>query len=227
MLNLRAPRAISAQTWLHRRETVAYFAPYTALMRVFIFLLLILSAASGCSTSLWEREYAGHRVTEPKPAPDAPVRLREVPWDRVDAAMQALRTKLAASDKHFDEWPADQKNNAKASLLTALQISEPADSITVLGRSDFRTTTPLKPNDGELEAFARKLGATTVVYSSTYLGKADRIVHEWMMGSGGWWDDPWHRDSSYLSSEMRTTSVPIRIQSDELAWRVFYLREAH
>lgn len=186
---------------------------------------------AGCAASPWESEYrpSGTSTAAVAATTDGPVRIREVPWERIQATLQRLDADRIASDIHPDEWDQDRKDRAKAELLRGLQISEDPGRVEILGRSDFRSTdTLVRPGeDAELLRFARKVGATTVIWSSSYVGKADVVrsepVTEWR--SGSW--SPRHGDhSSRTYSENSTIWVPIVVQRDERAWMAYFLRES-
>ena len=158
----------------------------------------------------------------PALSPTEPVRVREVPFDRIQATLTALTEQAAKSDTYPDEWAKDKKDAANAELLRGLQISEDPATIRVLGRSEFTTTDRVRPEDGTLEKFARKIGATTVVWSSAYRGKADIIVDhpvtEWRTSSWGS-----RRGRGVPFSETYTIWVPVRMSADQYAFVAFFL----
>jgi len=139
-----------------------------------IAFLVLLGPIAGCS-SIWAKNY--------RPNLDAPalrstndVTAREIPWKRMEAAIDEQEELAGATDIHPDEWSTAQRLDASSKLLRALQISaDPAD-VKLLGVSSFRTTEKVKPWDGSLAAFARKLGANYVIWSDRYLGKAETVV---------------------------------------------------
>jgi hypothetical protein len=185
-----------------------------------------MAILQGCRTSPWESEYRSAGAAATPLVKEAPVRIREVPWERIQATLVELDKERTASDIHPDDWDAARKLEAKAKLLRGLQISEDPRSVEVLGRSVFRTTDAIRPDDGVLMAFARKKGATTVVWSSSYMGKTDVVrsepVTEWRTGSWQRWND---NRGSTTWSESSTIWVPIVISADERAWMAFFLRE--
>ncbi len=183
----------------------------------------------GCSASPWEAEYRSNADAAGAAAlasPERAVRVREVAWERIQATLFELDAERAASDIHPDDWDDQRKAAAKAKLLRGLQIAENPRDVVVLGRSVFRTTDRVRPDDGELSAFARKIGATTVIWSNSYMGKADVVrsepVTEWRSGSFDRWDE---RRGSRSWSENSTIWVPVVVQADERAWMAFFLRE--
>lgn len=203
--------------------------------RPIVALLALLSLALGaCSTSAWESAYVGSRPERAQSADRAAasrVSVRNVPWERIEATRRELEGQIAASDTHPDEWPAEKRAAAKAALLRGLQVSENPDSVDILGRSEFSSTSAVRPDDGELAAFAAKIGATRVVWSSRYLGKADKIVSEpvWTWTSGSEWSrrsrsGP-RRSDSFSYSQNSTTWVPVVVQADETAWVAYFLRD--
>lgn len=188
----------------------------------------------GCAKPLWELEYrpgGGMGVAGDLAVPlakDASVRVREVSWERVDSTLRSLRDEASSSDVHPSEWTAEQQAKAKAQLLRGLQISEDAGSVTVLGRSTFRTTDRVSPDDGSLSAFARKIGADTVVWSSTYVGKAqvvrDHAVDEYRTVTRSSWDEKDGRWRDRTSTESATFWVPVTVEEDQYAWMAYFLR---
>ncbi|MCA3004367.1 MAG: hypothetical protein LW650_03240 [Planctomycetaceae bacterium] len=191
-----------------------------------------VSLLGGCGPSVWEANYrpadevrvgAGPAVTPL--AEGAAVEIREVPWARIDASMKRIEERLAASAVHVSEWTAEQRGELKGELLSGLQTSEPAGAVSVLGRSSFRSTDPVSPDDADLAKYARRLGANRVVWAKAYTGKADRIVRESVTtNSVGWWDTysrpyPDRRWENFST----TSTVPVRIAADEYAWLAFFL----
>lgn len=184
----------------------------------------LLLALAGCQ-SAWETSF------EPAAGPSAPlaaaqpVSLRRVPWERLDAALVNLEADLAQSDTHVSEWPQDRLDEREAELLTALQISDDPARVTVLGRSVFRSTEPIEPDDGNLEAFARKIGATHAVWSARYQGKTTVIEREPVTTTGYVWDgtrDRFGSDRDIAYNE--TTYIPVVVEADEYAWVAYFLK---
>jgi len=182
----------------------------------------------GC-TSAWEDSFTSSGESVPARNPDALVVLREVPWDRLSRTLDEIEQHRIASDVHPDEWNEQQKLEERAKLLRGLQVSSDPRRVTVLGRSSFLTTYPVRPEDGELSDFARRIGATMVVWSSSCVGKTETIRQEpvttW---EHGWWSgrrDGSGRHSRGSYSESSTVYVPIVVQANEYAFVAYYLRE--
>lgn len=197
-------------------------------------LLGAVFAVAGCAPPLWESEFRAERgvgapagIAAPL-AKDAPVRVREVPWERVDATLRALNGRVASSDVHPDDWTPAQHAEAQAQLLRGLQISEDPAIVRVLGRSVFRTTDRVSPDDGSLAAFARRLGADTVVWTSTYVGKAqvvrEKPVDEYRTVTAYEWDRSTKRWRDRRTTESATYWVPIVVEEDQYAWMAYFLR---
>lgn len=157
------------------------------------------------------------------------MRLREAAWDRLQATLAELQAERSASDVHPDEWPAERKAEANARLLRGLQVSADPAGVDVLGRSAFHTTRPTRPDDGELERFARKIGATMVVWSGTYLGRVltteREPVTEYSTATRHYRDKKgkWRSETYTVNS---TIWVPVTVEADEHAWVAYFLREA-
>lgn len=190
--------------------------------------LLTLAVLGGCSTA-WQDHYRGVAAGVHPPTPAAqPVTIREVPWSRLDATLRSIEERRAASDIHPDEWPAKRHAEERAELLRGLQISESPDEILVLGRSVFRSTDHLRPEDGSLERFARSIGAEYAVWSAHYLGTREVVRKEAVTEHG--WSSRGYRDGSgrYRRDYQpwdRTVFVPVVVEADEHAWIVYYLRK--
>lgn len=197
--------------------------PITVFARLLV--LAPLAALPACSTA-WKDHYRG--AAAGAYAPSESVTVREVPWERVDAALRSIEANRAASATHPDEWTPEQLEAEQAALLSGLQISEPPDEITVLGRSVFRSTDHLSPDDGSLEDFARSIGADYAVWSAHYLGTKEVVRHESVTEHG--WSSRSYRDASgryrrdYEPWD-RTVFVPVVVEADQYAWVVYYLRK--
>jgi hypothetical protein len=193
-----------------------------------IVLGAVLLAVHGCG-SAWQRTYEGRPATSAvRLAAGEEVVIREVPWSRLEATLSELAASRAASDTHYDDWSAEQKREADRRLLVAMQIPEPLDEVEIVGRSSFKTTDRLRPNDGELERFARQIGATQVAWSRQIVGKADRVVREPVHNSGfrpiEYYDRSDRRYRTRYEYDDWTTYVPVVVEADETAWVVYYLR---
>jgi hypothetical protein len=176
-------------------------------------------ALGGCS-SPWKDHYAG---SVSPGAPSARVTVREVPWERVDGALREIQRVRAESPVHRDEWTEAERAEEKATLLRGLQISEDPSRVEVLGRSVFRTTDAVDPGDGELAKFAGEIGADYAVWSSSYVGKTDRIEHEPVRRTGGGWGYDSDRRGRWGVYD-GTWDVPVVVSADEYAWIAYFLR---
>lgn len=188
-------------------------------------LLVPLAAALGGCVSPWQDHYQG----APRGAYGATedVTVREVPWERVDAALASIEAGRAASDVHWDEWTGEQKMDEQAALVRALQISEDPRDLIVLGRSVFRSTDDLRPNDGSLAGFARSIGADYAVWSEHFVGIKKVASSERVYESGTrtrtYTDSMGNRRREYEPWD-KTVFVPVVVDADEHAWVVYFLR---
>lgn len=193
-------------------------------------LAFLVAWLSGC-TSVWRSSFVPLAATPEFAAPSPSVEIREVEWDRLQATLRNIRDRHIASSTPLREWPTSERTQMKASLLSALEVTHDPGSVEVLGRSDFRSSHEYQPasaDRADLEAFARSIGATDVVWSHRRLGKAHTAVKEpmeaWSIGADVTWDRRRGRWRSFPSSEHSTTFVPVRIDADEFACIVYYLR---
>ncbi|MCC5823956.1 MAG: hypothetical protein LAT64_11100 [Phycisphaerales bacterium] len=185
-----------------------------------LLLLAMLAALPACRTT-WQDHYRGAPAGSYTPT-DAVV-IREVPWSRLDETLHAIEERRADSDIHWEEWTREQHLEEQAELLRGLQISEHPDDIIVIGRSVFRSTSHLSPEDGSLERFARSIGADYAVWSAHYVGTRrvarDRPVQQHGVGFGYG-----SRRGRHTGVWTRTVYVPVSVDADEYAWVVYYLR---
>ncbi len=181
----------------------------------------------GCATSAWEREFVPSAELAERPG-DAPVRVREVPWDRLQQGLRELEAQASQSDAPMSEWSSEKRAEAKARLLRTLQVTDDPAGVTVVGRSDFRTTTQLRPETSgqeELIKLAHKVGASEVVWSRRLLGKADTIVQEPVTTFSSAFGRSWGRRRYGGGFSDTTTSwVPVRVQADEYAYVAYFLK---
>ncbi len=198
---------------------------------VIVMLFALAANMGGCAApSMWERNYVGSQATALPPT--APVQVRRVAWERVQGVLKDIESQAAASDIHPDDWSEGKKAEVRGQMLKGLQIADNPASVEILGRSNFRTTRAINPeisDDAALPDFARKLGATRVAWTSSYLGKADAIVQEpvstWSQGTTWGSRDDRGRYRSREYSENSTTWIPIRVQADEYAYVAYFLRD--
>lgn len=203
-------------------------------------LVVIGLRLGGCASgpTAWEQSYVPEPAATRLPASpkEAPVNIRSVPMERVDAVMAELDREAAASDVPREQWSPETRAASNARLLRALQYTGDPASAEVLGLSRFRSTTLLRPQTSDsasLMNFARSIGADQAIWSTKYLGKAQTIVEKpvttfnapsyW--GYGRRWNDDacWsHRD--YWNGGSTTTWVPIKVEADEYLYVVFFLK---
>lgn len=145
--------------------------------------------------------------------------------------MTELDRQCAESDVPREQWTPEHKAAAKAELLRALQVTDPPESVEVLGVSRFRSTKLLRPGSDDSESlstFARSVNADTALWSIKYLGKTDTIVDRpvttFSSGYGYWGRGRRWRDDAWDNWGSSTTWVPVRVQADEYLYVVFFLR---
>lgn len=188
--------------------------------------LLVIAAglAAGCA-STWKTSFEpASAYTYP---PTERVVIREVPWERIDAALRSIDSARAASDTHPDEWTDARRDAEKRQLATALQLSEDPASLEILGRSVFASTADVDLFDGQLSSFARSIGADYAIWSTSYLGKADTVQREPVTTTGYAYSRHRRRDGhvdyDYLPYS-ETVYIPIVVERDRFAWVVFFVR---
>jgi len=197
------------------------------LLAVWTFASLV---CSGCAQkSIWQAEFTPGPEGSAAPLPAAAtVSLREAPWERVQAALREIHTQIIGSRAPFDEWPADKRAAVKARLLDGLQVSADSATVDVLGWSEFRTTERINASDGALEKFARSIGASNVVWSRSYLGKADRIESTSVTEFRENFNEP--ADSARMDGRRGARFGPAPVwrpvtREDEYAWLAYFLRQ--
>jgi hypothetical protein len=188
---------------------------------------------AGCAgRSVWDQTFVGAPdATRAMLGEKAPVRQRNIPWNRMQAALAELEKDASAGDVHPDDWTADQKQAAKAKLLHGLQFGGDPAKTEVLGRCMFRTAETILPDGPDREALdrtARKVGATDVVWSTKILGKTEKVVQHPVTSwtTTNFWGPPRDRerwwDDNYTQST--TTWVPVRVPADDSGFVAYFLR---
>ncbi len=189
-----------------------------------LLLLAFALALAGCAGSPWIRNFEGDRSLLAS-SPDLAPTLRRIEWSRLLRAEDERAARRAASDLHPDEWTRAQKDHDHAELLRGLQVSADPASYRILGRASFRSTSIHEARS--LEADARDLGASLVIWSSAYVGKIDAVRSEPVTEiRHGTWSDPGQADADRRTgtySETRTVYVPVRVSADEHAYIAWFL----
>ncbi len=191
-------------------------------------ILLPCLMVGGCaSPSPWESSYIGARPEAP--LRDAPLpAVRDVSWERLASTRDELEKEVAASDSHPDQWSEDRREASRATLLKGLQVTEDPSRIQVLGRSEFSSTNNIRPDDGTLAAFGASIGASRVIWSSHFLGKADKVVSEpvttYVTGYD-WVRDRKGRHRYEPTSYHTTTWVPVTVRANDYHWVAYFLRD--
>lgn len=190
-------------------------------MKPALVLTVSIALLSGCA-SVWEKNYRPISAAESLRGGATP-ELREVPWERMEAAITDAESRVAESDTHPSEWDEARKLEARGELLRNLQVSIDPERVSVVGVSSFRTTDAVRPWDGRLSEFAGDIGANLIVWSDRYMGKTDAIVDRTVyvdsVGTGyGRAGD----DRTRFRTE--TYSVPVVVAKDERGYTAFFLR---
>lgn len=197
-------------------------------------LLLTLAASAAaltaCTrTSIWEARYEpsapGADLRPIEQAKNAPrPAIRRVPWERLDATMTEFERELAASDTPREEWSPEQRTSVDAKLLRGLQVTQDPSAVTILGVTQFRTTDFDRPSDADLSTLAARAGGDTVVWSSRYLGQAERVVQEPVTTYSTWTAWYGRKGRMRTGTDTTTTWVPVRVQADLHEFVAFVLR---
>ncbi|HMN42514.1 MAG TPA: hypothetical protein PKE29_16860 [Phycisphaerales bacterium] len=189
--------------------------------------------SGGCSgPSVWEQTFIPTpEGAGPALADGAPVRVRKVPWDRMQQTLAEIEREASATDVRPENWTPGQKAEAKARLLRSLQFDVAPEATTVLGRCEFRTTDTILPDGPDrapIERQARRVGATDVMWSSRVLGRTEKIVDRPVttFTTGSFWGSGRDRDRWWSNnySETQTSWVPLRVPADDTGFVAFFLR---
>ena len=187
--------------------------------------IVMLTALSGC-TNVWQQSYQPYHGAPALTSPNE-VTVREIPWQRMEAALQEQEEMLAQSDVHWEEWTEEQRNEANSKLLRALQISDDPDRVTLMGVSSFRTTDRITPWDGKLAEFAKQKGAHYAVWANRYRGKAETIVTQTVWSDSTdyiTYEDATGEDRRATRQRSTSTDIPLVVEKNETGYTAFFLR---
>lgn len=186
-------------------------------------LLGLLGLVLGGCASPWAANYrAEHHAQHLPDVERESVTVREVTWARVGPVLGELEELVAESDTHPDDWDQEKIDEAHAKLFAGLQLSEDSSSLVLLGRSWFATTDNIRPGDGSLARFARRIGADYAIWTSTSLGEVERIVtrpvttHHREFSNG--------RRGGRTRTGSATSYVPIVVRAEETGYIAFFVR---
>lgn len=198
-------------------------------------LALFLLLAGGCANP-WKEAFEPNpnlgAAQFPRAAALGADAVREVEHERLLQFTERERQRRVASATAPADLPPDEKRAAKDRLLEALQLSWRGDDAVILGSSQFVTAAPLKPrSDQRLRAFAREIGADTVVVSGSYLGQAQRMD---TVPVTSYTRDTYIRHSfdrhgrrvprTESVDSSSTTWIPMQVTEDRYAYHAFFVR---
>ena len=178
-----------------------------------------------CAPAAWQKAYAAEPgVVAGTMAVEGEVRVRRVPWERVEVALEAERAAAVASDVPEDQWPAGQREQLTELLLRQLQFSSPG-AVELVGRSRFVTADFEELDARELTSWARRVNAETVVYASRGMGVAERVDREWVFYDrfdGGRYYDTGSRHAIFPGRT--AASVPVVRSVPQYEFVVYWVR---
>ena len=193
-----------------------------------VLLLAACAAATGCASNQWATNFqpvAAAPATEAPLAQNAQIAVREVPWGPFTELLQRLQARIAQDPRPLDQWPEPERTALKRDFLDGLNITLDPATITVLGRSEFRTTDFSAPDQNQIVEAARKVGANSVIWSGNYLGKVQSVqsqpVYAPASGYFGYRPDPVYYSRTYDPSVLY---VPVVVSEDEYAYIAFFMR---
>jgi hypothetical protein len=99
--------------------------------------------------------------------------IRTVEPERLKAFSDEESKRRVESNVAIEDESAGAYLGRRERLLRALRVSERPNSVIVLGSSDFRMYSQLEPKRGELESFAKRIGADYAVVSEEYMGQVN------------------------------------------------------
>jgi hypothetical protein len=203
-----------------------------ALGRFAATVVLLAGVILGGCQSTWERAFEPERgfvsLTYPEGEGGHEVVVRRVPWERLRIGLEGIERSRAESDVHPDDWSEQRRLAERAELLRTLHVDREPEEVVLLGRSQFKSTWRISPDDGSLARFARSIGADYAIWSNRSVGKAQRIEHRSVPTDSYSTIRYYDKDSGKYRTATRhtfsTTQVPVAVWRDETAFVVYYLR---
>lgn len=198
---------------------------------VLVAAALALSTLSACTTGgEWANHYQPEvlgRVegTGPVLGEQDVVEIREIAWDRMEAALDIER-RAGLGDVHPRDWSDETRTPERMALLRELQVPDSTAAM-ILGRATFASTDIATKQ--ELLEKARKVGANRVIVSTRPLGQREVIRDEPVTttSTGTRWTSRRDRDGRYRHesySEQSTTYVPVVVDADLIQYAAYFLR---
>lgn len=196
-------------------------------MGFLMILMVVALALTACAPTPWQQAY---RAEPGLAAPASPMnqrslRVREVPWQRLAPALDAQHEAEVASDVPPDQWPVEKRATLQEGLLRQLQFPQP-QRVELLGRSLFVTTSFAALSPGELDSFARRIGADEAVYATRDMGTAERIDREWVFYDR--FDNSLYHDAGSRRSvfpDRTASSVPVVRLVPQTQFAIFWIRQ--
>lgn len=191
----------------------------------------ILACLTACATGgEWSNHYQPEvlgRVegTGPVLGEQDDIDIREIAWDRMEAALNVER-RAGLGDVHPRDWSDEARAPERMALLRELQVPDSTAAM-ILGRATFASTEVATKE--QLLDKARKVGANRVIVSTRPLGQREVIRDEPVTttSTGTRWSNRRDRDGRYRHesySETSTTYVPVVVDADLVQYAAYFLR---
>jgi hypothetical protein len=105
------------------------------------------------------------------------VSIRTVEFERAKAFLEDDAKRRAASAVALEDETGEMKRERQQRMLKAFRVPEKQEDVMLLGREEFCLYVRLDPKDGQLEAFAKKIGADYAAVSIGYMGRVNAVVY--------------------------------------------------
>jgi hypothetical protein len=163
--------------------------------------------------------------------PTESVKVRTVEFDRLDSYVKADDRSRSASNVAVEDESPEQMRARTARLLQTLRIPERAEDVTILGVSSFIGFAVSDPHDGQLETFAKKIGADYAVASFHYEGKYDSVMtvpqtsFSQSYGTMNAYGTGGYAVGQYQGTSTSTTYVPVPVTRDAYSNVAVFVRK--
>jgi hypothetical protein len=139
----------------------------------FLFLL-----STGCVSSPWEHGYKPTAaLSKIRFTPTTQPAIRTVEFERVREFVADDAKRRAASDVAVEDETPQMKLERRGRLLKAFRVPEKPEDVVVIGTAEFGLYVNLDPKTGDLDAFAKKIGADYAAVAIGYLGPVNTVEY--------------------------------------------------
>lgn len=126
--------------------------------------LSLLFFTAGCGGP-WAKFYQPMSTLAPGYPSTQNAQVRRLPPERYVDFMQRMHKEDAENSVAKEDWTPEQRKQRRNEVMDMLQFSQHGGDTQIIGLTDFTIGEACDPTDGQLEGFARSIGANYAIWT--------------------------------------------------------------